>query len=103
LPTRHHSGYNFLGILNGIFGIACVGVGHPEEALPDVRRTEARSAEIETCKGVRRSFQASLYIVEPVKAVFACNLLAKDNVRLALRYKTEPCGEEVALIVFSCF
>ena len=77
------------------------GVGHPEEALPDVRRTEARSAEIETCEGVFRSFQVIAYIVEPAEAVFARNLLTKDNVRAALRYKTKPCGEEVALIVFS--
>ncbi|EOF6267726.1 hypothetical protein ACK1GW_005010, partial [Salmonella enterica] len=58
-----------------------VGVGHPEEALPDVRRTEARSTKIDNSDGVFRLFQVKLYSVEPCEAVFACNLFTKDNVR----------------------
>ena len=61
-----------------------VGVGHPPQSLSDVRRADARSAEIGCCAGVTRSFQVSLYKVEPREAVSARNLLAKDNWRAAL-------------------
>ena len=47
-----------------------LGVGHPVQPLPDVRRTEARSAGINRPAGVTRTFQVSLYKVEPSKAVF---------------------------------
>ena len=60
------------------------GVGHPVEALSDVRGTDARSAQINSPCGVARSFQVSLYKVEPLKAVFACNLFTKDDWRAAL-------------------
>ncbi len=60
-----------------------MGVGQPfsdePEALADVRRTDARSAHIGSPDGVTPSFQVSLYKVEPVKAVFACNLFANPN------------------------
>jgi hypothetical protein len=48
-----------------------VGVGHPNkpEALSDVRRADARSAQISRPAGVARSFQVSLYKVEPTEAV----------------------------------
>jgi len=49
-----------------------------------MRRTEARSANIRRPNGVTRSFQVSLYKVEPSKSVLARNLLAKHDVRLAL-------------------
>jgi hypothetical protein len=49
-----------------------------------VGRAEARSAGIDRPDGVARSFQVSLYKVEPVKTVLACNLLAKDDWRAAL-------------------
>ena len=62
---------------------AC-GVGHPVEPLSDVRRADARSAQIGCCAGVTRSFQVSAYKVEPREAVFAGNLLAKDDWRAAL-------------------
>jgi hypothetical protein len=52
--------------------------------LPDVGRADARRAEIERPIGVARSFQVSLYKVDPSKSVFARNLLTKDDVRLAL-------------------
>ena len=69
-----------------------VGVGHPVKSLPDMRRTDARSAQIGSPDGVTRSFQVSLYKVEPSEAVTACNLLANDDVRAALRDEVEKCG-----------
>lgn len=47
-------------------------------------RADARSAEIDRPAGVGRSFQVSLYKVEPSEAVLARNLLAKDDARAAL-------------------
>jgi hypothetical protein len=41
--------------------------------------------------GVSRRFQVSLYNVKPAKAVFACNLLAKDDIRLALPDEVVEC------------
>jgi len=75
------------------------GASGPVEALSDVRRAEARSAGIDRPDGVVRSFQVSVYKVEPTEAVLACNLLAKDCVRAALRDETEEVGPEVSLVV----
>jgi hypothetical protein len=63
-----------------------------------VGRADARSADIDRCAGVIRAFQVSLYKVEPLKAVAACNLLAKDDCRAALRDETEQVRPEVALV-----
>ena len=63
---------------------ALVAVGHPVQPLSDVRGTDACSAEICRPDGVARCFQVSLYKVEPVEAVRACNLLTKDDARTAL-------------------
>jgi hypothetical protein len=71
------------------------------EPLSDVRRTDARSAQIESSEGVTRSFHVSAYSVEPIEAVLARNLLAKDDVRAALSDEAEPLGPEVALVVES--
>jgi hypothetical protein len=49
-----------------------------------MRRADARSAEIDRPAGVARSFQVSLYKVEPSEAVLARNLLAKDDGRATL-------------------
>jgi hypothetical protein len=49
---------------------ADLAVGHPVEALSDVRCADARSAQISSPCGVPRSFQVSLYKVEPAEAVF---------------------------------
>jgi hypothetical protein len=80
-----------------------VGVGqpfsNPPEALPDVRRTDARSAEIDRPAGVARCFQVRLYKVEPTKAVFACNLLTKHDCRLALADEVMERGPQVPLII----
>jgi hypothetical protein len=79
------------------------GVGQPDsnevEALTDVRRTDARSAQISSPEGIARAFQVSAYSVEPREAVRARNLLSKDDWRAALSDETEPLGPEVALVV----
>ena len=69
------------------------------QALTDVRRTDARSAQISSPEGVARAFQVSAYSVEPREAVRACNLLSKDDWRAALLNELEPGGPEVALVV----
>lgn len=69
-----------------------VGVGHPVQSLSDVRRTDARRAEIDRPEGVARSFQVSVYKVEPSKSVFARNLLTKDDWRAALPDEVMECG-----------
>ena len=78
------------------------GVGQPDsdevEALADVRRTDARSAQISSPEGVARAFQVSAYSVEPREAVRARNLLSKDDWRAALVNELEPGGPEVALV-----
>jgi hypothetical protein len=57
------------------------GVGQPNkpEPLSDMRRADARSAQISSPEGVARCFHVSVYKVEPAEAVLACNLLAKDD------------------------
>jgi hypothetical protein len=57
---------------------------NPIQPLSDMRRAEARSAGIDRPAGVARSFQVSLYKVEPAKSVLARNLLAKDDWRAAV-------------------
>jgi hypothetical protein len=76
------------------------GVGHgPEvEPLPDVRSTDARSAQIRRPDGVTRSFQVSRYSVEPIEAVRTRNLFAKDDWRAALPNEAEPFRPEVSSI-----
>jgi hypothetical protein len=61
------------------------------EPLSDMRRAEARSAEIGRPEGVSRAFQVSRYKVEPSEAVAARNLLAKDDSRAARVDQVEPC------------
>lgn len=63
-----------------------------------MRRADARSAKIDRCCGVIRSFQVSLYKVEPSKAVLARNLLSKEERRAALRDEAEQFGPEVSVI-----
>jgi len=69
------------------------------EALTDVRRTDARSAQISSPEGVARAFHVSAYSVEPREAVRARNLLSKDDWRAALTDETEPLRPEVTLVV----
>jgi hypothetical protein len=68
------------------------------EALTDVRRTDARSAQISSPEGVVRSFQINAYSVEPREAVRARNLLPKNRIRSALVNELEPGGPEVSLV-----
>jgi hypothetical protein len=79
-----------------------VGVGHPVQPLSDVRSADARSAQIGCCRGVTRSFQVSLYKVEPLQAVFTCNLLAKDDWRSALADEPVERRPKVPLISKPC-
>jgi hypothetical protein len=71
-----------------------------------VRRADARSAEIDRPAGVARCFQVSVYKVDPTKAVFACNLFTKDNVRSALADEVVEDWPEVPLVskpsAFAC-
>jgi hypothetical protein len=70
-----------------------------EQSLSDVRGADARSAEIDRPDGVARTFQVSVYSVEPSEAVLARNLFSKDDWRAALLNETEPGRPEVALVV----
>jgi hypothetical protein len=83
-----------------------VGVTHPVQSLSDVRRADARSAQIGGPSGVARSFQVSAYKVEPSEAVLACNLLAKDDWRAALFDEVVEGWPEVPLVskpsAFAC-
>lgn len=65
-------------------------IGNEPESLSDVRRADARSAEIDRPDGVSLSFQVVLYKVEPSKAVLARNLLAKDDARVELADEVMP-------------
>lgn len=71
-----------------------------------MRRAEARSAGIDRPDGVSLSFQVSVYKVEPVEAVLRRNLLAKNDVRAALRDEVVERGPEVPLVIepaaFAC-
>jgi hypothetical protein len=76
------------------------------QPLSDVRRPDARSAEIRCPDGVARSFQVSVNSVEPAEASRARNLFAKHDRRLAEFDEMEPCGPEMALVsspaAFAC-
>jgi hypothetical protein len=76
-----------------------VAVGHEPQSLSDVRGTEARSAGIDRPDGVTRTFQVSANKVEPSEAVFARNLLAKADVRAALRDEASELGPEVPIVL----
>ncbi|BCU50988.1 hypothetical protein CIAM_45090 (plasmid) [Citrobacter amalonaticus] len=49
-----------------------------------MRRTDARTAEMERRSGVDLRFEVSLYKVELCTAVIACHMLAKDSDRFTL-------------------
>jgi hypothetical protein len=91
--------------LSAASGVA-QGASNPPQPLSDVRRAEARSAGIDRPDGVVRSFQVSVYKVEPTEAVLACNLLAKDDVRAALLDEMMERGPKVPLVIepaaFAC-
>jgi hypothetical protein len=66
--------------------------------LADVRRPDARSAQIGCPEGISQCFQVSLYSGEPRPSKFARNLLSKDNWRAALVNEAPELGPEVSLI-----
>jgi hypothetical protein len=71
-----------------------------------VRRTDARRRERDRPEGVTHGFQVSVYKVDPRVAVFACNLLSKDNCRLALFDEVVEGWPQVPLVIkpssFAC-
>lgn len=81
-------------------GPACfaIDVGHPERAVSDVRRAEARSRKRDTPEGVTQRFHVSLYKVEPRIDVATCNLLAKDVDRASLGHEPVRGGPKVPLV-----
>lgn len=66
----------------------------------------ARSAQIGRPEGVTRCFHVSRYKIEPVKGIFARNLLTNDDCRATLADEPMPVGPEVPLVVkpiaFAC-
>jgi hypothetical protein len=75
-----------------------VGVGHEVDPLSDVRRADARSAQIGGPNGISQRFQVSTNSGEPRPAVSARNLLSKEDCRAALLDETAEDGPEVALV-----
>jgi hypothetical protein len=67
--------------------------------LTDVRRADARSAQIGSPDGIAQCFQVSAYSVEPRPAVSTRNLLSKDDWREALGDEATPLGPEMPLVV----
>jgi hypothetical protein len=63
----------------GPFVSVTLGVGHPEESVSDVRRTDARRRKRDSPEGVTQGFQVSVYKVDPRLDSLACNLLSKDD------------------------
>mgnify|MGYP003341845860 FL=1 len=82
--------------------LCATGVGHEVQSLSDVRRADARSAEIKSPEGVTRCFHVRLNKVEPTEAVLARNLLSKDCWRAALANEVKPRWPEVPLIINPC-
>jgi hypothetical protein len=75
-----------------------LGVGHPVKPLPDVRRADARSAQIGSPAGISQCFQISAYSGEPFTPILARNLLSKDRCRLALGDEALKSGPEVSFV-----
>jgi hypothetical protein len=73
--------------------------GREVEPLSSVRGSDARSTDIRSPDGVTRSFQVSVYNVEPSEAIRARNLFPKDDRRAALLDESEPRGPEVSFVV----
>lgn len=73
---------------SGVLPAGCAtGVGQPcapVEPLADVRRTDARSAQIGGPDDIAQRFQVSAYSGEPVESSASRNLLSKHDWRAAL-------------------
>lgn len=89
-----------------MFASDAFGVGHPVEAVSDVRSTDARRRKRDGPEGVAHGFQVSLYKVEPRLCVLARNLLSNDRCRATLLNEVVKGGPEMPLIVkpasFTC-
>ena len=79
-------------------GSEAPGVGHDPLSLSDMRRADARSADIKSPDGVARCFQVSVNKVEPSEAVFTRNLFSKNCDRFALCNEVVPVRPEVPLV-----
>jgi len=75
-------------------------VGHPVQPLPDVRRPDARSAQIGGPDRISQCFQVSAYSGEPFTSKLARNLFSKHNWRTALGDEASKLGPEVPLVGF---
>jgi hypothetical protein len=87
-----------LFIIAPVVPSALVGVSHPVQPLPDVRRADARSAQIGGPAGISHCFQISAYSGEPFTPILARNLLSKDRCRAALGDERVKSGPEVSLV-----
>jgi hypothetical protein len=76
-----------------------VAVGHPEKSLSDVRRADARSAQIGGPDFIAQCFQVSAYSGEPFTSSVARNLFSKDDWRAALGDEPSHLGPQVSLVV----
>lgn len=81
-----------------MFASSTVGVGHPEEALSDVRCPDAVCAQYSRPDRVAIRFQVCRYSIEPVEANRLRNLFPKDSLRMELGDKPTKDGPEVAII-----
>jgi hypothetical protein len=66
--------------------------------LPDVRRPDARSAQIGGPDGISQSFHVSAYSGEPFTSISACNLFSKHRCRFALGDERVKSGPQVPSI-----
>jgi len=76
-----------------------VGVTHPEKAISDVRRTDARRRKRDCPEGVTHGFQVNLYKVDPRFCVLARNLLSKHDWRSALLDDPMEVWPKVPLVI----
>jgi len=74
------------------------GVGNPVKPLPDVRRPDARSAQIGRPNGIAQRFQVSAYSGEPATSKRARSLLPKNEERVALSDEPQKLRPEMSLI-----
>jgi hypothetical protein len=80
------------------FAVGVNQLASPEQPLPAVRRSDARSAQIGGPEGISNSFQVSANSGEPFAAILARNLLSKDSCRLALGDERVKSGPQVSFV-----
>lgn len=78
--------------------VPAMGAGHPVQSLSDMRRTEARRAQINRPEGVSRRFHVSLYSVEPCEAVLARNLFANCHDRSERQSEGLECWPKMSVV-----